>query len=87
MTPKPKSSKSPKTSKSSESPDAATTADNENSKRGFSVYNKREFLAALMLTNCNPNKELVVMARFHATDERRECVKGNVLIVKDVMKR
>lgn len=90
MTPKPKSSKPPKTSKTPKtpkSPDAATTANNENAKKVFSVYNKREFLSALMLTNCNPNKELIVMGRFRASDEKREAVKGNVLIFNEVIRR
>lgn len=65
MTPTPKSPKSP-------------NANSESSKRLFSVYNKHEFLSAIMLTNCNPNKELIVMARFRATDEKRECVKGKL---------
>lgn len=71
-----KPSKPLKLSKSSDSPDAAS--DTESSKRMFSVYNKREFLSALMLTNCNPNKELIVMARFRATDDKRESVKGKL---------
>lgn len=58
--------------KSRKSPIEATNKE----KRLFSVYNKREFLSALMLTNCNPNKELIVEARFHATPEKREAVKG-----------
>lgn len=62
--------------KSQKSPIEATNK--ESSKRLFSVYNKREFLSALMLTNCNPNKELIVKARFHATNERREAVKGEL---------
>lgn len=79
MTPTPKTPKSPK------SPNA--TASGEGSKRLFSVYNKREFLSAIMLTNCNPNKELIVMARFRATGEKRECVKGELKFNAFILQR
>lgn len=73
MTPARKSKKAP-----------AEATNDESSKRLFSVYNKREFLSALMLTNCNPNKELIVKARFRATEEKRESVKGSLKLLSPV---
>lgn len=50
--------------------------DEPGSKRVFSTYNKREFLTALMMTNCNPDKTMVVQSRFRFPPEKIEAVKG-----------
>lgn len=73
MTPTPSP---PTSSKSPKSSDAVS--DYELPKRLFSVYNKREFLSALMLTNCDPDKEKFVMGRFRAIQKKQEAVKGKL---------